>query len=290
MIDEVARAHGLDVRIDGVDETGWDFRVHFATDGDGSRWVLREPRRPEVAERIPVEARLLAVLRPRLPVELPEWEITAPDLVAYRRLAGEPLASDDPIAVAMPLITASEGHLVRLGAVIAALHSTPSAEVAPTGIEIAGPEALRTDVADRLAAGVAELAVPERCVDRWRRWLDDDRCWRGEGVPVHHDLSPNHTLVDGSGILTGLLDWADAGVDDPVSDFVAPLAAFGPRALDRLLAAYRAAGGDPERPRREHVAALTTFRRTVSLGLHGLRTGQRRFVDLARGRLTCAGR
>ncbi|WP_243793427.1 macrolide 2'-phosphotransferase [Saccharopolyspora gloriosae] len=290
MITEVAREHGLDVRINEVNETGWDFRVHLATARDGTRWVLREPRRAEVAERIGTEERLLAVLRPLLPVELPRWEVCAPDLIAYRRLAGEPLAAEDPITVAMPRLVVREHYLARLGEVIAALHEVPPAAVAATGIDVRGPERLRAEIRSQLADGGNALDLPRPLVSRWRRWLDDDRHWPDEGVPVHRDLSPNHTLVDGTGALTGLLDWADAGIDDPVNDFAAPLAAFGPDGLDRLLTAYRAAGGRAGETLREHVVELTAFRRTVSLGLHGLRTGQARFVDLARSRLAAASR
>lgn len=289
MITDVARAHGLDVRVDEVNETGWDFRVHLATARDGTRWVLREPRRADVAARIPAEARLLEVLRPRLPVELPDWEIHGPDLVAYRRLGGEPLAAEDPLTLDVPFASADEDYLARLGEVIAALHRTPPPLLATTGVEVSGPRALRAELDAELAAGVARLPVPEHRAQRWRRWLADDRYWLDAGVPVHRDLSPNHTLVDQAGRLVGLLDWADAAIDDPAQDFAAPCAAFGPGGLRRLLAAYAAAGGRARESLHDHVVELTEFRRTVSLGLHGLRAGQAHYVDLARSRLTLAG-
>ncbi|GAB2668545.1 macrolide 2'-phosphotransferase MphK [Saccharopolyspora gloriosae] len=290
MITDVARTHGLDVRVDEVNETGWDFRVHLATARDGTRWVLREPRRAGVAARLPAEGRLLEVLRPRLPVELPRWEIRAPDLVAYRRLSGEPLAAEDPLTLDVDFGTADEDYLVRLGEVIAALHGTPPHLLASTGVEAGGPRALRAEIDAELAEGVALLPVPEHRARRWRNWLADDRYWLGAGVPVHRDLSPNHTLVDGAGRLVGLLDWADAAIDDPAQDFAAPCAAFGPDGLRRLLTAYTAAGGNARESLHEHVVELAEFRRTVSLGLHGLRAGQARFVDLARSRLTLASR
>ena len=133
--------------------------------------------------------------------------------------------------------------------------------------------------------GSAEIVIRLDDEEHRFRWLDDERCWAGRRRLVHNDLSPNHTLVDETGALRGILDWADAAVDDPAQDFAAPYVAFGADGLDRLLAAYDRAGGAPHERFREHVVLLAEFRYRVSLGLHGLRTGNDDYVALARARL-----
>ena len=56
--------------------------------GRGMAWVLRVPRRPDVLPRAENEARVLGLVKGRLPVEVPDWRIATPELIAYPRLAG----------------------------------------------------------------------------------------------------------------------------------------------------------------------------------------------------------
>ena len=286
IVRELAESHGLAVRPVAVDETGWDFRVVHAVDDHGRRWVLRVPRRPEVAEMIPVEARVLDFLRDRLPVALPRWEIHSPELIAYRRLPGEPMAEEDPVVLPRPWRgEPSDTFLRTLAEVIAELHRTPLAEVQALGVPTRGPAWQRSEAERGLAAVQAEIGVPQAKARRWRSWIDDDRYWSAEPRLVHGDLHPAHTLVDGDGNLVGLLDWADTAIDDIATDFAAPCLAFGPDGLERLLAHYVAAGGRPPELFAAHVTELTAFRSSVMLGLHGLETGDRNYVAIARARL-----
>ncbi|GAA2346302.1 Mph(A) family macrolide 2'-phosphotransferase [Saccharopolyspora halophila] len=284
MLEELARRHGLRVRVLDVDETGWDFRVGHAVDAAGVRWVLRVPRRTEVAEQLEVERRLLAYLRTRLRVRLPEWEICSPELVAYRRLPGRPLAPEHPETLEYQWWTEAPAEFFKvLGEVIAELHRIPAEDVAALGI--AASDGLRQELGVELRRAETELEVPAARSRLWRAWLDDDRHWPGEHCFVHADLHPGHTLVDESGRLLGVLDWTDAAIDDPAVDFVAVHNAFGEAGLERLLAAYRAAGGLPRPRLREHIELLSGFRFGVSLGLHGLDTGNPGFVAIAQRRI-----
>ena len=58
----------------------------------------------------------------------------------------------------------------------------------------------------------------------------------------HHDLWHDNLLRSPSGRLTGVLDIAHVEVGDPAHDFPAPRY-FGDPFMEKLLAAYRAAGG-----------------------------------------------
>ena len=69
----LAARHGL--KLHGpltVNELGLDYRVVIATVDDGRRWVLRIPRRAEVSAKVEPEARVLAMLKKRLPFAVPE--------------------------------------------------------------------------------------------------------------------------------------------------------------------------------------------------------------------------
>ncbi|MEV0704694.1 macrolide 2'-phosphotransferase [Saccharopolyspora sp. NPDC050389] len=289
MFVDLARKHGLHVRVLEVDETGWDFQVGHAVDSEGVRWVLRVPRRPEVSELIAGERRLLEFLRPRLNVALPRWEICTSELVAYRRLPDSPLGPEDPVTLAYQWWIDVPGELFRtLGEVVAELHRAPAAEIAELGVPVSARTALRSEADDHLRRGISELDVPESRVRRWREWIDDDRYWIGDSAGlrlVHADLHPGHLLVDDSGMLTGILDWTDAAVDDPALDFIAPRWAFGESGLDRLLAAYVDAGGRPREHFRAHIEQLASFVFTVSLGIHGIDTGHDGYVKIAQERL-----
>ena len=77
-------------------DLGLDFLAAFMTDETGQAWVLRNPRRPDVLPRAENEARVLGLLKGRLPVEVPDWRIVTPELIAYPPLAGTTAVTVDP--------------------------------------------------------------------------------------------------------------------------------------------------------------------------------------------------
>ncbi len=70
---ESAASRGLSLRPGTavLNDAGWDFRVVEVEDTEGADWILRVPRRSRSADRIAVEAAVLAVVRPALPVAVP---------------------------------------------------------------------------------------------------------------------------------------------------------------------------------------------------------------------------
>jgi aminoglycoside phosphotransferase (APT) family kinase protein len=89
---DLAARHGLAVDPSSVriNEAGLDYRVAFVRGVDGAEWVLRVPRRPDVSKKLGAERRILEFVAPQLTVAVPHWEICSEELVAYRRLPGEP--------------------------------------------------------------------------------------------------------------------------------------------------------------------------------------------------------
>ncbi|WP_338483843.1 macrolide 2'-phosphotransferase [Streptomyces sp. SCSIO 75703] len=264
------------------DDSGWDFRVLHLSATDGTHWILRQPRRPDASGRLAVEGAVLGAVRDRVPVRVPDWRLHTPDLVAYPRLPGEPAGSEDPVSLvygwSMDPLAHPDRYLEPLARCLVAVHSTPlDGTWELPGRHPAGPDEVRSAAAEKLARARAELELPAAGVRRWREWLDDDRLWPDRLVLVHGDVHPGHTLVEGgrSGppVLSALLDWANAGIGDQAADFVDMLYAGGPDVLDRLLDAYRAAGGEVPAGLRSHVLARASFL-WVHVALRGLDTGR----------------
>ncbi|GGU46530.1 macrolide 2'-phosphotransferase [Streptomyces lavendofoliae] len=275
------------------DDSGWDFHVTHIRATDGTHWILRRPRRPEASAQLAVESAVLRAVRDRVPVPVPDWRLDTPDLVAYPRLPGEAAGSEDPVTLTygwtMDPLAHPERYLEPLARCLVAVHATPlDGSPGLPGPHPAGPGAVRSGIADKLARARAELALPADRVRRWQDWLDDDRLWPDRLVLVHGDVHPGHTLVErlpsGPPVLTGLLDWANAGVGDPAADFVDMLYAGGTDVLDRLLDAYRAAGGAVPGGMRAHIVARASFL-WVHVALRGLDTGNRAWVDTALRRI-----
>lgn len=305
-VTELAAHHGLFVTPIGADNTGWDFEVVHAVDDAGVRWVLRVPRRPEVVERLPTEHRLLELVRPRLPIEVPRWEVCGHELIAYRRLAGEPLVDEDPVVLTSPpRLDAVPEYFDTLGAVLAELHSIPLDEVVALDIPNREADRLRAELLAELEEAESRLTVPRETSRSWRDWLGRTSNWRRASRLTHGDPHPAHTLVDGTGRLRGLLDWADAAIADPAVDFMHCRFAFGREGLRRLLDGYARSGGRPspagpaaigrDAPGcgaadwdafHRHVELLSEFCFSVSLALHGLRSGRADYLAIGQHRLT----
>ncbi|MFE0601472.1 macrolide 2'-phosphotransferase [Streptomyces sp. NPDC058892] len=283
----------LDPATARADESGWDFRVTHVRAADGTWWILRQPRRSEASRQLAFEGAALAAVRGRTPVPVPDWCLHGPDLVAYPRLPGEAAGTEDPRTLvyrwSIDPLSHPGRYLEPLARALVAVHTTAldsSPVLASRGQ--ADPGTVRTRIADRLARARAELPLPSAGLRRWRTWLDDDRLWPDRLALVHGDVHPGHTLVarpdSGPPTLSGLLDWANADVGDPAVDFVDMLYAGGPAVLDRLLDAYRTAGGEVRDGMRAHILARASFL-WVHVALRGLDTGRPAWVETALRRM-----
>jgi aminoglycoside phosphotransferase (APT) family kinase protein len=215
-------------------DSGWDSRAWIV---DGT-WLDREPRRPEVADRLRSEVRLMTWLAPQLPLPVPEPTIVRDDplRVRHRLLVGEPLEAGSPTIGA------------ALGAFLRALHA-----VSPTGAVRHG--ALDADAARDVLSGE---------IDRMRRevlpLLDGDAVARGArlleacAAPppsralAHADLGPEHILV-ADGAVAGVIGWTDARVMDPAIDLAWLLDGTPAGVAAAIAEAY---GADESMRRRAH--------------------------------------
>jgi macrolide phosphotransferase len=187
----------------------------------------------------------LRLLKGRLPVDIPDWRIFAPELIAYPRLAGKVAVRIDP-STKVPtwnIDKEAPAFLASFAAMLAALHGIETALAAAAGLRVSTSEEARRAFTDDLDRVKREIGVSEGLWRRWRSWLDDDKSWPPFTTLVHGDLHVGHVLVDEAFQATGVLDWTEAEVSDPAIDFVFHLLAFGEDGLERLMAEYEEAGG-----------------------------------------------
>lgn len=242
-----ARRHGLELVAarDELDTSGLDFVVVHARDADGTPWIVRAPRRRDVVDSAQIEGRVLAFVRPRLPVAVPAWRVHAPDVIAYPRIEGVPAVSITPAGptwnidlAALPAV-----FIDSCADTLAALQAIEPAAARAAGVNATTVAGARAELAEAMAATRQALRPSDAVWARWQRWLADDALWPAHEALVHGDLHPGHMLLAPDGRLAGVLDWTEARVGDPSIDLALFLGCFGREAFARLLEGFVAAGG-----------------------------------------------
>ncbi|EOY2153765.1 TPA: Mph(A) family macrolide 2'-phosphotransferase [Klebsiella pneumoniae] len=286
----LAARHGL--KLHGpltVNELGLDYRIVIATVDDGRRWVLRIPRRAEVSAKVEPEARVLAMLKNRLPFAVPDWRVANAELVAY------PMLEDSTAMVIQPGSSTpdwvvpqdSEVFAECFATALAALHAVPISAAVDAGMLIRTPTQARQKVADDVDRVRREFVVNDKRLHRWQRWLDDDSSWPDFSVVVHGDLYVGHVLIDNTERVSGMIDWSEARVDDPAIDMAAHLMVFGEEGLAKLLLTYEAAGGRVWPRLAHHIAERLAFG-AVTYALFALDSGNEEYLAAAKAQLAAA--
>ncbi|MBS7700332.1 MULTISPECIES: macrolide 2'-phosphotransferase [unclassified Chelatococcus] len=228
-----------------LNEMGLDFRVAFATDLQGQRWVLRIPRRADAMERAASEAAVLTLLRDHLPVAVPEWKIFTEDLIAYPILPGLPGLTFDPgtYEVTWHFDKDAKLYLDTLSAALVALHAIPPSAAIDAGMVANGIAEVRVKLRNDLERVRTEFEVPKDKRVSWQDWLNDDSYWPPRATVIHGDLYAGHVMVEPDGRVTGIIDWTEARLGDPALDLIGHIKSHGMAALPAMVEAYRVAGG-----------------------------------------------
>jgi aminoglycoside phosphotransferase (APT) family kinase protein len=247
---------------------GWD-NVAYEVDGTLIVRVSKEAdvdRRARLVER---EAALLVVVAgfSTLPVPVPVFADADAGVLAYAKLPGVPLSERpdvDPTGLA-PV----------LGEFVTSLHRIPAEEV----------ESLVERDDEPLEAWLAEAREHyRRIVDlvpaRSRLAVEDFLgCTPPPRPPVvtfcHNDLGSEHVLVDIESGVTGVIDWSDAALADPVQDLARLYRDLGPGIVDLLLEHYDGARDDGYRERAAFYARCLILEDIA----YGAGTGAHRYVE-----------
>ena len=203
--------------------SGWEFHAYLTSDG----WVFRFPRTARDAELFGPERRVHALVSRMLPTEiaLPRVELVGEPAAGFpQRIAGHRFIPGIPAdAVAADLLPT----LTReIGIVLGAIHSISEGEARAAGVgEMDANDAGRQEWLDRRRAVASDLRGIDPVIEEAVNWIDRVSVriapYAGPLRFIHHDLSPEHLIVDGAtGRLTGILDWTDAILGDAARDFV----------------------------------------------------------------------
>lgn len=235
---------------------GWDnelFRV-------GEQWILRFPKR---AERVPWllrEIEIMAAAGERLGSRMPQFELFgepghgyAYPFVGYRMLPG----------VAADQVPARDQLAGDLAAVLSDLHRVDVDRIPPA------PDAWEDEPPGERWQELAAVApVARSALDQRLRLLAEPYLSGLEAEPepgeairfIHNDVCADHLIVDSAtGRLTGLIDFTDAMVGDPVLDFVGLIGVGGYEFIGRVVAGYELELDGPFWPRLRWLARTLTL-------------------------------
>ena len=246
-IKKLAHRNGLSLTDEmSYNEMGIDFRVGFATDIDGAKWLLRIPRRSNLAEQISKEKRILQLVSKYLSVQVPDWRIANEELVAYPLLNGNPALTYDAETydVTWNMNKDSEFYIPSLAKVLVELHSIKRQEIVLNDLKVLTAEEARKEIIDRLFLVKSELGISVELEYRYRKWLDNDDLWPTFTRFIHGDLYAGHTLTHRNGKVSGIIDWSTAHVSDIAQDFAGHFTVFGEDSLKALISEYEKQGGE----------------------------------------------
>jgi aminoglycoside phosphotransferase (APT) family kinase protein len=201
--------------------TGWEFDVYLT----GDDWVFRFPRRDWIAGLFLAERRVHDLVSPILaPIAVPTVELLGEPSESFpHEFAGHRFIAGVPADVVAPHLEATLAR--EIGSALEAIHSIALEDARAAGlVEMDVDEPGRRDWLRRGLDRAPGLRGLEPSIEPALEWLAGVSLpfpeYEGPLRVVHHGLSPANLLVDPqTGRLTGILDWTDTFLGDPVRDF-----------------------------------------------------------------------
>lgn len=288
-IQRLAETHGLQLKQEiRFNEMGIDYKVGFATDQHGQQWVLRIPRREGLGKQIENEKRILNLVRQHLSIQVPDWKIANPELIAYKLLKDKPALTFhvESYEVTWNMDQQSPNYIPSLAKTLVELHSIPEKQAVANDIKILRPEDLRTEIAERLTLVKRELGIGKGLENRYQKWLDNDSLWPSFTKFIHGDLYAGHILTSPKGIVTGIIDWTTGQITDPAMDFSGHVSIFGEQSLKDLINAYQRQGGAVWDKLFEQ-AVERAAAAPLAYGAFALETNDEKHITGAKGMLGC---
>ena len=224
-------------------QQGWDSVTLLVND----EMIVRIARRPDVAERLGREARLLPALAKHVPLAIPHFTRVCADpavtggarLVAYPAIDGISLAEKGVPA------GHEDASATQLALFLTVLHRFPVSVAVQLGATGGSANEWRQEYRafyEEIRQHVFPLlSMDERAytVALWEGFLGDDACFAFEPRLIHRDLVPDHIFRNrDSGQLTGIIDWGDASIGDPAIDFSGLYCDISPAFSESILEQY----------------------------------------------------
>lgn len=220
--------------------SGWEFDAFRTQDG----WVFRFPRRAEGANLFEPEARVHELVSKVMPshVAIPTVELMGEPgpgfpykFAGHRFIPGAP--ADAIENVLMPVLAG------EVGAMLGAVHSVPEDAARAAGVaELEIDDDGRNRWVERCLAVLPAFRNADATLDRAATWVMRQfpliRQFGGPLRLIHHDLSPEHLIVDETGRLRGVIDWTDGILGDSARDFVFLVTWRGWSFVEQVLTAY----------------------------------------------------
>jgi aminoglycoside phosphotransferase (APT) family kinase protein len=241
-------------------------------------WMFRFARTDAAAALMRRERSVHAVVSERIRLPIPRYELGGRlgtlRWGAYRKLAGVSGEDLQPPPERWPRIAS------QLASFLTDLHALPRDAVEPTSMG-----RVSRDLAAVTRFGrIIEDRAPEVVTEEVRRYLRGDVAQPapGDRAFCHADLKGEHLLLapDG-GRVVGVLDWTDAGENDPAVDFGGLAIWLGPAFVREVLARYR--------PRRDEAffdRVVTLARLRILAGIGATLAGEETWpIDLAKRQL-----
>lgn len=256
---ELAKKNGIDIQPETMkgNESGLDYYVVTAEDVSGTRWILRIPRRNDSMQESAKEKKVLDSIKDKLPIQVPDWQIYTPELIAYPLLKGVPAGTVDEekqgYIFELDEKNVPKTFIQTLSEALVALHNIDAAEAKVLGLEVESAEEIRISMKKRMDKVKATYGVSKELWNRWQNWIEEDSFWPVKTGLVHGDLHPGHILIDQSGSVTAVIDWTEAKFDDPSKDFISHYMVFGEESLLELIDTYADLGGYTWPKMKEHI-------------------------------------
>ncbi len=254
--------------------------VAFEVNG---RWVFRFPKRADVEAQLLIEQHVLRALASRVTLPIPVFAFVGqPSAEFPRHFAGYPMLPGIPAITLAVQDTPFDEWARTLGRFLASLHAFPVSDAAALGVREQLLVSLIEDVRDDALADVERIreVAPDAPIGAWREYVENTQPAvshpSARRVVVHSDLSADHVLYDPARmVITGIIDWSDVSIGDPVLDFAGLLHWGGESFVRAVLAAYGASATDEMLRTARFLAAC----RGASDVAFGLDMGRTEYID-----------
>ncbi len=150
------------------------------------------------------------------------------------------------------------GAVPFLGLALGAIHSIPEEEARAAGVVELDLDEGRLEWLERGLERASGLRGLDAAIVSWMKQVSlPPPRYEGPLRFIHHDLSPEHLIVDpNTGQLAGILDWTDAVLGDAARDFVFLVTWRGWDYTEHVLRDYRLPLDDGFRERLHFMARL----------------------------------